>query len=142
MAAKQTAGESLADRKKPALTPKELDAAAEKVSAAEKFPENFSDSLALYKQLSAEPVGSEDEWLEKQPRLAALKAHVAKIQQGLPVIPASSNDHASVHLFRQAGEQRTKLERLARSLPEVKALLEKCDVLEKQIAELNQKTPE
>ena len=74
MAEKLTVGVKPESRKKPATDPKFL--SEQEAVSSEKFPDNFADSLKLLKELSAEPVSSEEEWDSKQPKLKALKAHV------------------------------------------------------------------
>ena len=111
----------------------------ETAAKSEQYPDNFKDALALLQKESAAPVSNEAEDKAKQKRLAPLRAHVGKIQQGLPVLPVSANDHASVHEHRRLGEKRAKLERLARSHMEVKELLAEVDSLTKQLSELKSK---
>jgi len=129
MATKLTAGQRPEKRSKPAPAPEELAEQVSEVAAAEKFPDNFADSLKLLQELSAETVTSEEEWNDKQPRLLALKAHVFKIQQGLPVVHENEHVTQAVYLERRAGLQRTKLELLGRENTAVKELLAAYDAL-------------
>ncbi len=132
MASKRTAGERPETPVKPLKSAAEL--AADAAAVTEKFPDNFKDSLALLQQLNVEPCESGEDWQAKQPRLAALKKHVFAVQQGLPVIHSTGNDNVEGREARRQGEQRTKLELLARQDADVKALLAKHDALEKELA--------
>lgn len=106
------------------------------VVAAEKLPDNFKDALALLEKLNHEPVANREEWEAKQPKLRAVKKLVHKLQQGLPTIASSANDHAAGWASRMAKDERRQLEQLAISNPAVKALLKKCDALETELTAL------
>lgn len=139
-----TAGEKFNGIDSKLAAPKQLKTAVElaqetDAAKAEKFPDNFKDSLALLKKLNGEVVSSEAEWQAKQPRLNALKAHVFKVQQGLPPSPSKADDHASVWVKRSKDVARTKLEILGRSVPEVKELLIAHDALKEQVKDFNKK---
>lgn len=102
----------------------------------EKFPDSFNDALKLLQNLTDEPVKSAEEHERKKPRITALKAHVFRLQQGLPVVHSSGNDDAGVYFKRRAGLERTKLELLAREHVSVKELLAAHDTLAKENADL------
>lgn len=142
MAQKQTAGarfepiDSKVGIEKPSPAVEEAVAKAEASAKKEKFPAGLKDAIALLAQINAEPVSNRDEWLAKQPRLRALKQHVHKLQQGLPVLETTGNDSAYSAESR-AGLVRTKLEMLARTNPDVKSLLDERDRLAKQVAEFS-----
>lgn len=129
MAAKLTAGERPQSRHKPAPPLAQVEAAALAVAATEKFPDTFAEALKLLQARSRETVANEEEWDAKQPLLLALKAHVFKLQQGLPVVHTSANDLAECHVRRDAGMKELKLQALGRSHREVAELLAERDTL-------------
>ncbi len=84
--------------------------------------------MQLLGQINSEPVSTHTEWLLKQPRLNAIKVHLFKLQQGLPVIHSTGNDPA-YSLAARMGEKRTRLLIMARSNPAIKELLNERDSL-------------
>jgi hypothetical protein len=79
-------------------------AAVERAIAAETFPD-FTGSLELLRNLNDEEVATQEEWKARQPRLRALKAHIHKIQQGLPTIPTTADQQMAPILHRGNGPQ-------------------------------------
>ncbi len=136
MAAKQTVGarfEAEGKKKSPLKTAVQI-AAEEKSAAAEKFPTDLKAAFALLAEINAEPVDTQDEWDEKQPRLKALKAHIHQLQQGLPLLETKSGDVDHAHMIRVTNAM--KLDATARAHPEVAAVIAERDALAKELAAL------
>lgn len=113
-------------------------ATEEKDSAGwtEKFPDSFKAALELQRRLNDANTGSVEQREARKPHLEALKQHIFRLQQGLPVVHLSGDDGAEVYQQRRAGLQRTKLELLSREQVAVKELLEAYDALAKANEEL------
>ena len=126
-------GDKLA--KKPLKSAAEL-AAVEKTATATdwKFPATLAEAFALLKEVSAAPVVSEDEWESAQPKLKALKLHVYKLQQGLPVVAAKSSDFNHSHMHGVMRE--LQLRQLVRTNPVIGDLMKENESLKKELEDL------
>lgn len=109
-------------------------AASEKTAAAEKFPTDLKQAFALLATVNAEQVSTAEEWEEKQPRLKALKVHIHKLQQGLPLVETKSGDINHAHMTEVMGGMKLALR--VKAYPEVAAVVAERDALKKANLEM------
>ena len=88
----------------------------------QEFPAGYKESLALLAEMTGRNYKGRDLELHK-PVFRRLKAHISKLQQGLPTIPQHANDHAASYASRNAAVAQYRLDQLARTNPEVKAII-------------------
>lgn len=100
------------------------------------FPLDVTEARQLHGKMKREKVKTIPQRDAKRKLLSRLGAHIAKLESGLPTITITANDQAKMYANRDAGMKRTKLEMLARQIPEVKALLADYDALVMAHAEL------
>jgi predicted nucleic acid-binding Zn-ribbon protein len=113
---------------KSAVQIAEIAAEAEK----ETFPKDLKAAFALLEKVKSTVVSNEDEGDKREARILALSKHIAKIQQGLPVIATKSGDID--HFQRSKVLTAMKLDRLTRTNPEIKELVAKLDTIVKAVA--------
>lgn len=107
-------------------------AALEAKASEEKFPGTLAESYKLLAEVKEQPVKDEDEGDARAARITALSAHIAKLGQGLPHVPSKSGDFNHQHMT--ATVLQMKLDRLARTNPEIKELLAAKTATEKRLA--------
>lgn len=103
------------------------DIAAEAAQVTDKFPDKLPSAIEALNKLSATEVKSQEDWEALQPKLHALRLHVHKLQQGLPVLASSSGDFDHGHM--RSVMQELQLKQLVRTNPLIKDLLEERDAL-------------
>ena len=128
--AKRTAGNLYENPKTPLKTASEIAVDVEKAAATEKFPAKLTDATALLRKTEATEVNSQEDWETLQPILIALRLHVHKLQQGLPVLESKSTDFNHVHMRNVM--QDMQLKTIIRTNPLVKDLLAERDALKKE----------
>ena len=141
---KKTAGQPWhgIDAEKPKSPLKTSVEIAEAQKAAEKadwkFPAGLKGAGELLKTVRETPVNSEQEWEALQPKLTALKLHVNKLQQGLPLLPTKSTDFDHKHLMGVMREM--QLKQLVRTNPLIKDLVDELAAAKLKILELAKTT--
>ena len=94
-----------------------------------KFPSTLTEATAILKSVRETTVNSETEWEALQPKLTALKMHVFKLQQGLPVTETKSTDFDHRHMMGVMRDM--QLKQLVRTNPLIKDLVDEVDKLRK-----------
>jgi hypothetical protein len=102
-------------------------APAKPVAVTETFPADLKAAFALLNEIKGIEPKNEDEAEAKSARIKALMVHLAKIQQGLPVIPSKSSDHQPRH---RSVVHLHKLGRLAANSPEVHTWLTRSGIIQ------------
>lgn len=103
-------------------------ASAQKQADDKKLPEGYKESLALLAEMNGRQFKGHELEVQK-PLFRKLKQHIANLQKGLPTIPQHANDHAASYQSRNAAVQEYRLGQLARTNPEVKAIIAERDAL-------------
>ena len=98
------------------------------------LPADLKDAIALLQRIEAERPTSPQQALDKATRLASVRAHVSRLQQGLPTLSMSPDILAKAAPMHTAALKAERLERLAREHPEVQGLLDRLAELEKRLA--------
>lgn len=109
-----------------------------------KLPDDLNESFALLRIALAMPTrNSREEWA-RECAVRPIKAHIMRLQQGLPVIAIGANEFAAAHGKQDAINHRKIVEDIARSNISVKRLLEAHDKLveahDKLVAESESKS--
>ena len=102
----------------------------------EDLPNDLKASLKILHDVDAMPTRNAWQEREKAKALAIVRAHVAKLQQGCPIISITADGYAKAH--GGANLLRTRLEIKARTDLDVRALLEERDELAAQIEKITQ----
>ncbi len=110
----------------------------------ETWPNNPRDARKLHAQIKAEPIPSKLSTRAKlrlkavkRRRLSLLGEHIMKLEGGLPTIHLTANDQAKSMAFNSDNIRNTKLQILARTIPEVKSLLAELEEAKKGNKEIN-----
>lgn len=95
----------------------------------ESLPHDLKASLALLQQTESLPTRNPAEEAIRAAKLNLIRAHVFRLQQGLPVIAIDPNELAKASARSAAILKAQRLELLARENPEIRELLAEVDRL-------------
>ena len=103
-----------------------------------KLPKTLKAAHELLTTLQTAQPADAAEFKVKSAKIGLLMAHISKLGEGIQPAEIGTDARKSITSAQSAGADALKLELLSRSHPEVKALIEKCADLEKQILKLKQ----
>jgi hypothetical protein len=105
---------------------------------APKYPGDINRCYEMLRQLQQMPERTETEEKIKAARLAPLKDHIHRIQQGLPTLSTEAESYGNAVGKHAHSLKRHRLEVMARTSVEVKELLAERDSLAKENESLKQ----
>lgn len=95
------------------------------------LPSNLKDAFKALQEADALPERNPKEERFKAKALSIIRPHIAKLQQGLPVLPNDSDSYGHSVGNHAASLRQHRLESMARTHPEIKELIKERDGLAK-----------
>jgi DNA repair ATPase RecN len=109
---------------------------SEQTSEVEPLPDNLSDAFALLAKTERMPERTDAEKKAKAARLAIVRRHVGKLQEGLPTLHLDAKALGPVHHRLTTIAKRERLELLARQSHDIRELLDERDKLAAELESL------
>lgn len=99
----------------------------------EEFPSDLRKSFAIYYEIDAQPTRNPREERAKAAAMAKIKAHIAALQNGSPVVSITANEYQAAGHANNSRLLFERLETKARTDLDVRELLAKYNALKEQL---------